>query len=84
MELNEELLKPEVVRDGEKMKRINQELTEEQEMAVSDFTLVLYDKLYSHGSALVKSGRAAEALEVFLKEVQEELDILYLLWSMRI
>ncbi|MBQ2683549.1 MAG: ATP-binding cassette domain-containing protein [Thermoguttaceae bacterium] len=31
MELNEELLKPEVVRDGEKMKRINQELTEEQE-----------------------------------------------------
>ena len=42
------------------------ELTEEQEMAVSDFTLVLYDKLYSHGSALVKSGRAAEALEVFL------------------
>ena len=31
MELNEELLKPEVVRDGEKMKRINQELNEEQE-----------------------------------------------------
>ena len=41
-------------------------LTDEQEMAVSDFTLVLYDKLYSHGSSLVKSGRAAEALEVFL------------------
>ena len=41
-------------------------LTEEQERAVSDFTLVLYDRLYSHGSALVKSGRAAEALEVFL------------------
>lgn len=41
-------------------------LTDEQEMAVSDFTLELYDKLYSHGSALVKSGRSAEALEVFL------------------
>ena len=41
-------------------------LTEEQEMAVSDFTLELYDKLYSHGSALVKNDRAAEALEVFL------------------
>ena len=41
-------------------------LTDEQEMAVSDFTLVLYDRLYSHGSELVKSGRAAEALEVFL------------------
>lgn len=31
MELNENLLKPEVLRDGEKMKRINQELIEEQE-----------------------------------------------------
>ena len=41
-------------------------LTDEQEMAVSDFTLVLYDRLYSHGSELVKRGRAAEALEVFL------------------
>ena len=41
-------------------------LDDEQEMAVSDFTLVLYDKLYTHGSALVKNGRAAEALEVFL------------------
>ncbi len=41
-------------------------LTNEQEMAVSDFTLVLYDRLYTHGSDLVKSGRAAEALEVFL------------------
>ena len=38
-------------------------LTDEQEMAVSDFTLVLYDRLYSHGSELVKRGRAAEALE---------------------
>ena len=42
------------------------ELSDEQEMAVSDFTLVLYDKLYTHGSDLVKNGRSAEALEVFL------------------
>ena len=41
-------------------------LNDEQEMAVSDFTLVLYDRLYTHGSILVQSGRAAEALEVFL------------------
>ena len=41
-------------------------LSEEQEMAVSDFTLVLYDRLYTHGSELVKNGRSAEALEVFL------------------
>ena len=41
-------------------------LDDEQEMAVSDFTLVLYDRLYTHGSILVQSGRAAEALEVFL------------------
>ena len=41
-------------------------LTDEQEMAVSDFTLVLYDRLYTHGSILVQNGRAAEALEVFL------------------
>jgi tetratricopeptide (TPR) repeat protein len=41
-------------------------LTDEQEMAVSDFTLELYDKLYTHGSDLVKCGRSAEALEVFL------------------
>lgn len=41
-------------------------LNEEQEMAVSDFTLVLYDQLYTHGSDLVKEGRSAEALEVFL------------------
>lgn len=41
-------------------------LNEEQEMAVSDFTLELYDKLYTHGSNLVKIGRSAEALEVFL------------------
>ena len=41
-------------------------LTEEQEKFVSDFTLVLYDRLYTHGSDLVKSGRSAEALEVFL------------------
>ncbi len=42
------------------------ELSEKQEMAVSDFTLELYDKLYTHGSDLVKVGRSAEALEVFL------------------
>ena len=42
------------------------ELDDEQEKAVSDFTLVLYDRLYTHGSDLVKSGRSAEALEVFL------------------
>ena len=41
-------------------------LDDEQEMAVSDFTLVLYDRLYTRGSILVQSGRAAEALEVFL------------------
>ena len=41
-------------------------LTEEQEKAVSDFTLMLYDRLYTHGSDLVKIGRSAEALEVFL------------------
>ena len=42
------------------------DLSEEQEMAVSDFTLVLYDRLYTHGSDLVKEGHSAEALEVFL------------------
>jgi hypothetical protein len=36
-------------------------LTEEQENAVSDFTLELYDRLYTHDSTLVKSGRSAEA-----------------------
>lgn len=41
-------------------------LTEKQEMAISDFTLVLYDRLYSRGNALIKSGHSADALEVFL------------------
>ena len=41
-------------------------LTDEQENAVSDFTLELYDRLYTHGSELVAIGRSAEALEVFL------------------
>ena len=41
-------------------------LDDEQEIAVSDFTLVLYDRLYTHGNILVQNGRAAEALEVFL------------------
>lgn len=40
-------------------------LPEEVERKVSDFTLELYEKLYSHGDRLVKSGRSAEALEVF-------------------
>lgn len=44
---------------------VQTELNEKQEMAVSDFTLQLYERLYSHGSELVGSGRAAEALEVF-------------------
>ena len=42
------------------------ELDEEMEMAVSDFTIELYEKLYSVGDALVKSNHSAEALEVFL------------------
>lgn len=42
------------------------ELDEDQERAVSDFTLELYDKLYNRGNALVKSGHAADALELFL------------------
>ena len=40
-------------------------LSDDVEREVSDFTLVLYEELYSHGDNLVKSGRAAEALEVF-------------------
>lgn len=42
------------------------ELNDDQERAVSDFTLELYDRLYSKGNALVKSGHAADALELFL------------------
>ncbi|MCR4680502.1 MAG: hypothetical protein K5636_02690 [Bacteroidales bacterium] len=42
------------------------ELTEEQEMDVSDFTLVLYERLYNVGDNLVRLNRSAEALEVFL------------------
>lgn len=42
------------------------DLNEEMEMAVSDFTIELYEELYSVGDALVKSGHSAEALEVFL------------------
>ena len=42
------------------------ELNEEMEMAVSDFTIELYEELYSVGDALVKSGHSVEALEVFL------------------
>lgn len=42
------------------------ELDDEQERAVSDFTLLLYDRLYSKGDALAKSGHSADALEIFL------------------
>lgn len=42
------------------------ELDEELERKVSDFTLVLYEKLYSKGDALAKSGHSADALEIFL------------------
>lgn len=42
------------------------EINDEMEMAVSDFTLELYEELYNVGDALVKSDRSAEALEVFL------------------
>jgi len=42
------------------------ELDDEQERAVSDFTLLLYDRLYSKGDALAKAGHSADALEIFL------------------
>jgi len=42
------------------------ELDDQQERDVSDFTLVLYDRLYNTGSALIKSGHSADALELFL------------------
>lgn len=42
------------------------ELDEELERDVSDFTLVLYENLYSKGDALAKSGHSADALEIFL------------------
>lgn len=42
------------------------ELNDEMEMAVSDFTLELYEELYQVGDNLVKNNRSAEALEVFL------------------
>lgn len=42
------------------------DLNEQQERDVSDFTLVLYDRLYNTGSALIKSGHSADALELFL------------------
>lgn len=41
-------------------------LDDEMEMAVSDFTLELYEELYQVGDNLVKNDRSAEALEVFL------------------
>ena len=41
-------------------------LDEQQERDVSDFTLVLYDRLYNTGSAMIKSGHSADALELFL------------------
>lgn len=42
------------------------EIDEELERKVSDFTLALYEKLYSKGDALAKSGHSADALEIFL------------------
>ncbi|MBO4381774.1 MAG: hypothetical protein J5799_02420 [Bacteroidales bacterium] len=42
------------------------ELNEEQERSVSDFTMVLYDRLYNTGSELIQKGYAADALELFL------------------
>lgn len=42
------------------------ELDEALERDVSDFTLVLYEKLYSKGDELAKSGHSADALEIFL------------------
>lgn len=42
------------------------ELDEDLEREVSDFTLVLYERLYSKGDALAKSGHSADALEIFL------------------
>ena len=41
-------------------------LDDEMEMAVSDFTIELYEELYNVGDALVKNNHSAEALEVFL------------------
>ncbi len=45
---------------------INAEIDEDMEKSVSDFTLVLYEKLYNTGDALAKSGHSADALEIFL------------------
>ena len=42
------------------------ELNEEQERSVSDFTMLLYDRLYNTGSELIQKGYAADALELFL------------------
>lgn len=42
------------------------ELTEEMEMQISDFTLILYEKLYTKGNTLSKNGHDADALEIFL------------------
>ena len=41
------------------------ELNAVQEMKVSDFSIVLYDKLYFTGDSLVKIDKAADALEIF-------------------
>ena len=40
-------------------------LTREQEMAVSDYTLQLYEVLYHTGDSLLHAGREAEALDIF-------------------
>ncbi len=40
-------------------------LTREQENELSDFTAIFYDRLFTTGDSLVKTGLAAEALEIF-------------------
>ena len=41
------------------------DLTREQEMETSDYTLVLYKVLYNTGDSLLNEGRDAEALDIF-------------------
>lgn len=41
-------------------------LDDEMEKNISDFTIILYDKLYNKGTSLVNTGHSADALEVFL------------------
>ncbi|MEG1555944.1 MAG: hypothetical protein RR356_04380, partial [Bacteroidales bacterium] len=41
-------------------------LDRKHEMGISDFTILLYDKLYKTGDSLVKIEKSAEALEMFI------------------